>query len=229
MAKKKKRPRRPPRNATRLREAAPTSSGAIARRKPRGSARRSAAARGARRRSVARSPRRGSRSPPSRRSRSSAPSRGRTTSRRPRSWPRARPAARVPEHRPDLTPSQRHLAPGETITYPDPPATSGKHNGSQPPDDPKVFDAPFDETWPSTPWNTGRCSCTTSRRRTAGSPSRGRPARGHRLAEQRDVPRSVPDPHAGDRPHPDGLELPTVLPGLGAAGPPSRRRPPPRS
>ncbi len=50
------------------------------------------------------------------------------------------------EHRPDLTPSQRHLAPGETITYPDPPATSGKHNGSQPPDEPKVSDAPFDET-----------------------------------------------------------------------------------
>jgi hypothetical protein len=51
-----------------------------------------------------------------------------------------------PEHRPDLTPSQRHLAEGETITYPDPPATSGKHSGSQPPDDPKVSDAPFDET-----------------------------------------------------------------------------------
>jgi hypothetical protein len=51
-----------------------------------------------------------------------------------------------PENRPDLTPSQRHLDPGETITYPDPPATSGEHNGSQPPDDPKVYDAPFDET-----------------------------------------------------------------------------------
>jgi hypothetical protein len=51
-----------------------------------------------------------------------------------------------PEHRPDLTPSQRHLGPGETITYPDPPATSGTHNGSQPPDDPKVYDAPFEET-----------------------------------------------------------------------------------
>jgi Protein of unknown function (DUF3105) len=52
----------------------------------------------------------------------------------------------VPEQRPDLTPSQRHLTPGETITYPDPPATSGKHNGSQPPDVPKVSDTPVDET-----------------------------------------------------------------------------------
>jgi hypothetical protein len=51
-----------------------------------------------------------------------------------------------PEHRPDLTPAQSHLAPGETISYPDPPATSGKHNGSQPPDDPKVYDTPFEET-----------------------------------------------------------------------------------
>jgi len=51
-----------------------------------------------------------------------------------------------PEHRPDLTPAQSHLGPGETITYPDPPATSGKHDGSQPPDDPKVYDAPFEET-----------------------------------------------------------------------------------
>lgn len=50
-----------------------------------------------------------------------------------------------PEHRPDVTPSSSHLAPGETITYPDPPATSGKHNGSQPPDDPKVYEAPFEE------------------------------------------------------------------------------------
>ena len=84
-----------PRNARRLREEAPTSSGAT-RRKPGGSARRSAAARGARRRSVARSPRRGSRSPPSRRSRCSAASKGRTRSRRARSKPRARPAARSP-------------------------------------------------------------------------------------------------------------------------------------
>jgi hypothetical protein len=51
-----------------------------------------------------------------------------------------------PEHRPDVTPSEPHLAAGETITYPDPPATSGKHNGSQPPDDPKVHSEPFDET-----------------------------------------------------------------------------------
>jgi Protein of unknown function (DUF3105) len=51
-----------------------------------------------------------------------------------------------PDHRPDLTPSQRHLAPGEAITYPDPPATSGKHNGSPPPDVPKVSDTPVDET-----------------------------------------------------------------------------------
>jgi hypothetical protein len=52
----------------------------------------------------------------------------------------------VPEHRPDLTPSQRHLATGETITYPDPPATSGKHSGSQPPDEPKVSDTPVEPT-----------------------------------------------------------------------------------
>jgi Protein of unknown function (DUF3105) len=58
----------------------------------------------------------------------------------------SRAGCTVPEHRPDLTPAQRHLAPGETITYPDPPATSGKHNGAQPPDEPKVSDAPFDET-----------------------------------------------------------------------------------
>jgi hypothetical protein len=51
-----------------------------------------------------------------------------------------------PEHRPDLTPSQPHLAQGETITYPDPPATSGKHSGAQPPDDPKVSDTPVDPT-----------------------------------------------------------------------------------
>ena len=52
------------------------------------------------------------------------------------------------EHRPDLTPPapNTHLQPGETIDYPDPPATSGKHNGSTPPDDPKVYDTPFDET-----------------------------------------------------------------------------------
>jgi hypothetical protein len=50
------------------------------------------------------------------------------------------------DQRPDLTPNQRHLAPGEPITYPDPPATSGKHNGSQPPDEPKVYDQPSDET-----------------------------------------------------------------------------------
>lgn len=50
------------------------------------------------------------------------------------------------DHRADDTPTARHLGPGETITYPDPPATSGKHNGSQPPDDPKVYDTPFDET-----------------------------------------------------------------------------------
>jgi hypothetical protein len=49
------------------------------------------------------------------------------------------------EHRPDVTPSDSHLDPGETITYPDPPATSGKHLGSQPPDDPKVYEAPFEE------------------------------------------------------------------------------------
>ena len=58
----------------------------------------------------------------------------------------SRAGCTTPEHRPDLTPAKSHLAPGETITYPDPPATSGKHNGSQPPDDPKVYDAPFDET-----------------------------------------------------------------------------------
>lgn len=52
----------------------------------------------------------------------------------------------VPEHRADVTPSQPHLTPGETITYPDPPATSGKHAGTSLPDDPKVFDTPFDET-----------------------------------------------------------------------------------
>jgi hypothetical protein len=51
-----------------------------------------------------------------------------------------------PEQRPDLTPAQSHLGPGETITYPDPPATSGRHTGSQPPDDPKVSDTPFEET-----------------------------------------------------------------------------------
>ena len=50
------------------------------------------------------------------------------------------------DHRPDVTPSDSHLAPGETIDYPDPPATSGKHNGSQPPEDPKVHGEPFDET-----------------------------------------------------------------------------------
>jgi hypothetical protein len=58
----------------------------------------------------------------------------------------SRAGCTVPQQRPDLTPSQTHLAPGETITYPDPPATSGKHDGSQPPDDPKVYDAPFEET-----------------------------------------------------------------------------------
>jgi hypothetical protein len=52
----------------------------------------------------------------------------------------------VPEHRPDLTPAQRHLAAGETITYPDPPATSGQHSGSQPPDEPKVSDTPVEPT-----------------------------------------------------------------------------------
>jgi uncharacterized protein DUF3105 len=52
------------------------------------------------------------------------------------------------EHRPDLTPPppENHLSPGETITYPDPPATSGAHNPSPLPDDPKVFTSPLDET-----------------------------------------------------------------------------------
>jgi hypothetical protein len=51
------------------------------------------------------------------------------------------------EHRPDVTPpNDPHLAQGETIEYPDGPATSGKHSGSTPDDDTKVFDAPFDET-----------------------------------------------------------------------------------
>lgn len=48
--------------------------------------------------------------------------------------------------RPDITPAETHLAPGQTIDYPDPPATSGQHNPSPLPDDPKVYDAPIDET-----------------------------------------------------------------------------------
>ena len=70
----------------------------------------------------------------------------RTTSREAAVLAASEAGCTVPEQRPDLTPSQRHLAPGETITYPDPPATSGKHNGSQPPDVPKVSDTPVDET-----------------------------------------------------------------------------------
>jgi hypothetical protein len=52
------------------------------------------------------------------------------------------------DHRPDVTPPSpnNHLAEGETITYPDPPATSGQHNPTPLPDDPKVYDAPTDET-----------------------------------------------------------------------------------
>jgi Protein of unknown function (DUF3105) len=50
------------------------------------------------------------------------------------------------EKRPDITPAEKHLAPGQTIDYPDPPATSGQHNPSPLPDDPKVYDAPIDET-----------------------------------------------------------------------------------
>jgi hypothetical protein len=50
------------------------------------------------------------------------------------------------EKRPDITPAETHLAPGQTIDYPDPPATSGQHNPSPLPDDPKVYDAPIDET-----------------------------------------------------------------------------------
>jgi Protein of unknown function (DUF3105) len=49
------------------------------------------------------------------------------------------------EHRPDQTPADPHLDPGEQINYPDPPATSGKHSGVQPPDEPKVFTSPFEE------------------------------------------------------------------------------------
>jgi hypothetical protein len=50
------------------------------------------------------------------------------------------------DKRPDTTPSQPHLGPGQTTTYPDPPATSGQHSPSSLPDDPKVYDAPVDET-----------------------------------------------------------------------------------
>jgi Protein of unknown function (DUF3105) len=51
------------------------------------------------------------------------------------------------EHRENLTPpGDPHLGPGETIQYPDPPATSGKHNPSPPNDEPKVFTEPFEET-----------------------------------------------------------------------------------
>ena len=120
----------------------------------------------------------------------------------------------IPQHRPDLTPSQRHLTRGETITYPDPPATSGKHNGSQPPDDPKV-DAPFEETLAVHALEHGggvRVLPPGGRR---GLPQAVVDRLAYRLPEQRDVPRPVPDPHAGDGPHPDGMELPTVPPRLG--------------
>ena len=50
------------------------------------------------------------------------------------------------EKRPDITPAERHLAPGQNVEYPDPPATSGQHNPSPLPDGPKVYDAPIDET-----------------------------------------------------------------------------------
>jgi hypothetical protein len=50
------------------------------------------------------------------------------------------------DERPDTTPSQPHLGPGQTTSYPDPPATSGQHNPSPLPDDPKVYDTPIDET-----------------------------------------------------------------------------------
>lgn len=48
--------------------------------------------------------------------------------------------------RPDVTPSQPHLGPGQTTTYPDPPATSGQHSPGSLPDDPKVYDVPVEET-----------------------------------------------------------------------------------
>lgn len=50
------------------------------------------------------------------------------------------------DKRPDITPSERHLPPGGTTEYPDPPATSGAHAQSSLPDDPKVYETPVDET-----------------------------------------------------------------------------------
>ena len=49
------------------------------------------------------------------------------------------------EKRPDITPSRQHLGPGQTTTYPDPPATSGQHSPGSLPDEPKVYDAPVEE------------------------------------------------------------------------------------
>ena len=50
------------------------------------------------------------------------------------------------DKRTDVTPSQPHLGPRQTTTYPDPPATSGQHSPGPLPDDPKVYDAPVEET-----------------------------------------------------------------------------------
>ena len=136
-----RRPAAPPRPLA----AAPTWNGAIARRKRAGPGRPSAAASAARPRSAARSLRRDRRRGGRGDHRLPQPPGRRTTSPRGRRRGRSRAGCTGAEHRPDLSRHNPTWHPGDDHV-PDPPATSGKHSGAQPPDEPKVSDAPFDET-----------------------------------------------------------------------------------